>query len=109
MKPRLRRTPLICFTYVISRAISLEAHIQANELLVDAGREVAFFFKDMLELGNYSLTQVNTEVSCNRKWWRNLFVAIEGVTLILETEIEEAPEDDYGIAKLIQEKIVKVN
>jgi hypothetical protein len=68
MKPRLRRTSLICFTYVISRAISLEAHIQANELLVDAGREVAFFFKDMLELGNYSLMQVNnTGVSCNRK------------------------------------------
>jgi hypothetical protein len=39
----------------VSRATFLEAHIQANELLVDAGREVALFFRDMLELGNYSL------------------------------------------------------
>lgn len=38
-----------------------------------------------------------------------LYSAIEGVTLILETEVEEAPTDDYGVAKLIQEKIIKVN
>jgi hypothetical protein len=34
--------------------------------------------------------------------------AIEGVTQILETEVQEAPDDEYGVAKLIQEKIVKV-
>ncbi|EFX75306.1 hypothetical protein DAPPUDRAFT_306827 [Daphnia pulex] len=62
-----------------------KAHIRANELLVDAGREVAFFFRDMLEL------------------------AIEGVIQILETEVQEAPDDEYGVAKLIQEKIVKIS
>ncbi|KAI9563805.1 hypothetical protein GHT06_011271 [Daphnia sinensis] len=60
-----------------------KAHVHANELLIDAGRKIAFFFRDMLEL------------------------AIEGVTLMLETEVEEAPEGDYELAKLIQEKIVK--
>lgn len=60
-----------------------KAHVHANELLIDAGRKIAVFFRDMLEL------------------------AIEGVTLMLETEVEEAPEGDYEMAKLIQEKIVK--
>lgn len=34
---------------------------------------------------------------------------MEGVTQILETEVEEAPEGDYELAKMIQEKIIKVN
>ncbi len=38
-----------------------------------------------------------------------MVVAIEGVTQILETELDEAPEDEYGMAKLIQERIIKVN
>lgn len=108
MKPRLRRTPLICLVCVLSCYFFLEAHIHANELLVDAGREVAFFFRDMLELGNY--------YKYKRKfnWTQNYYViysvaAIEGVTQILETEVQEAPDDEYGVAKLIQEKIVQVN
>lgn len=37
-----------------------------------------------------------------------IYLAIEGVTQILETEVEEAPESDYAVAKLIQEKLIKV-
>jgi hypothetical protein len=39
------------FIIVFLFRFKTEAHIRANELLVDAGREVAFFFRDMLELG----------------------------------------------------------
>ena len=61
----------------------------------------------MLELGNLIVSNflchsIASSVLC-------VLSVVEGVTQILETELDEAPEDEYGMAKLIQEKIIKVN
>lgn len=40
--------------FLFSCPFPIEAHVHANELLIDAGRKIAVFFRDMLELGNDS-------------------------------------------------------